>query len=77
MNPGGIEEAGKTARSIVDVFRTEPLSLALILINLTLLWIFWYVIKTATEVRHDEMDRVFAAQAKTNELLAKCYIPEK
>jgi hypothetical protein len=34
MNPGATEEAGQTARGIVDALKTQPLVLVLLLINL-------------------------------------------
>lgn len=69
---GPVEEAGATARSIIDVLRSEPLSLALVVMNVLLLALFFYVIQTATSVRHAELERVFAAQEKTNQLLYNC-----
>ena len=72
MNPGATEEAGKAAGMFMSIMKDQPLSLALVVMNCLLLAIFFYVIRTATEVRHQEMDRVFAAQAETNKLLFNC-----
>ena len=41
MSNGPVHEAGETARSIVDVFRANPLVLALILMNLALLFLLY------------------------------------
>jgi hypothetical protein len=72
MNPGGVEEAGKAAGLFMQIMKDQPLSLALVVMNCLLLAIFFYVIRTATEVRHKEMERIFAAQVETNKLLYNC-----
>lgn len=69
---GPIEEVGKATNAFMKIMHNEPLSLALVVMNVLLLGLFFYVIQTATAVRHAEMERVFAAQEKTNELLFKC-----
>ena len=58
--------AGKTARTFMESVK-DPLVLALCFMNLCLLALFFYVIQTATDVRHKEMERIFAAQAETSE----------
>jgi hypothetical protein len=68
MNPGLSEEAGKTARSVVDALKSEPLSLALVVMNVLLLALFFYVIKTSTDVRHRDADRML----EMSKLLANC-----
>lgn len=72
MNPGPAEEIGKATNSFFRIMQSEPLSLALCVMNVLLLALFFYVIRTATDVRKAEMDRVFTAQEKTNELLFNC-----
>jgi hypothetical protein len=76
MNPGAGEEAGKAAGLFMNIMKDQPLSLALVIMNCVLLALFFYVIRTATEVRHKEMERIYAAQAETNKLLYSC-IPGK
>ena len=71
MNPGVIEEVGQTTRTFLQAIK-DPLVLALCAMNLSLLGLFFYVVSTATAVRHAEMERIFAAQAETNKLLFQC-----
>ncbi len=72
MNPGVGEEVGKASGIFMGIMKDQPLSLALVVMNVLLLAIFFYVIQTATKTRHEEMDRIFTAQAETNKLLFNC-----
>jgi hypothetical protein len=42
MNPGATEEAGQTARGIVDALKAQPLVLVLLLINLIFVAFLWF-----------------------------------
>lgn len=72
MNPGVGDEVGKATGIFMGIMKDQPLSLALVVMNVLLLAIFFYVIQTATKTRHEEMDRIFTAQAETNKLLFNC-----
>jgi hypothetical protein len=72
MTPGPVEEAGKAAGVFMQIMKDQPLSLALVVMNVMLLGLFFYVIQTATHVRQTEMERIYAAQEKTNQLLYQC-----
>lgn len=72
MNPGVGEEVGKATNVFMQIMKDQPLSLALVIMNVLLLGIFFYVIQTATKTRHEEMDRIFLAQSETNKLLYNC-----
>lgn len=72
MNPGVGEEVGKATNVFMQIMKDQPLSLALVIMNVMLLGLFFYVIQTATGVRNIEMERIFAAQDKTNQLLYNC-----
>lgn len=56
----------------MSIMKDQPLSLALVVMNVMLLGLFFYVIQTATGVRQKEMDRIFEAQSETNKLLFNC-----
>ena len=78
MNPGGpAEEVGKVTGTFMQIMKDQPLSLALVVMNVMLLALFYYVIQTATGVRQKEMDRIFAAQSETNKLLYNCVPGER
>ena len=72
MNPGPVEELGKATGTFMTIMKDQPLSLALAIMNVLLLGLFFYVIQTATGVRNAEMQRIFEAQEKTQQLLFQC-----
>lgn len=72
MNPGVGEEVGKATGVFMQIMKDQPLSLSLVVMNVLLLGLFFYVIQTATGVRQKEMDRIFEAQSETNKLLFNC-----
>ena len=77
MNPGPVEEAGQTARSLIDALKAEPLSLALAVMNVALLAVFWFILSTlATSNRAREI-QLFEQQRHTAELLSRCVVPER
>jgi len=72
---GAIEEGGKVAESIVDALKREPISLALVLMNVALLLIFFYVAQKSSETRAHEVNMIYENQKHTAELLAHCVDP--
>jgi len=73
MNPGGpAEEVGKAANVFMQIMKDQPLSLALVIMNVMLLGIFFYVIQLATKTRGEEMDRIFKQQSEISKLLYDC-----
>lgn len=64
MNGNG----GKAAAGVVDSLKSQPLSLALVIMNIALLALFYVIVKSA-EARQDSLA---LQQAKFVELLAKC-----
>jgi len=77
MNPGGaVEEGAKVAGSLIDTFKREPWSLALVLMNLALLTFFWIILTTLAQQRERETALVYQDNKQVRELLAKCILPE-
>src|SRR5262245_46725352 len=73
--PGAVEEGGKIATSIIDVLKQEPISLALVIMNLALLGMFFYVGSKSAETRAREVSMIYENEKRTSELLAKCVDP--
>lgn len=42
MNPGPVEEAGKVATGAIDALKSQPMTLALVILQLTLLGVVVY-----------------------------------
>jgi hypothetical protein len=76
MNPGAIEEGAKTARTFMDIMKEQPLSLALVVMNMALLLMIWWITNRQTELRNHDLNLYFAQQKETASLLARCVIPK-
>jgi lactate dehydrogenase-like 2-hydroxyacid dehydrogenase len=75
MNPGVPEEAGKTARSIIDVFKEQPHVFGLLLINIALLVFMFYALHQAATFREKMVDQVFENTKNIGEVLQQRGIP--
>jgi hypothetical protein len=63
MNPGAVEEGAKVATGIVDGLKAQPLSLALIVLNLTFIFFTaWlaYTINQRTTHQYEVKDKLIA-----------------
>lgn len=67
------KEAGQTARTLVSVFRREPLVLALILMNFALLGLLYWNSVIAERERSMEMQLLYENRKYVGDLLARCY----
>jgi hypothetical protein len=65
MNPGPIEEAGRTARGVVSALKEQPLVLGLLLINLLFMLLVFFNVRE-NQRRADDMVRELA------QLVAQC-----
>ena len=74
---GTVEEASKAIGSFMDVMKAQPLSLALVVMNVFLLFVLWSVYSKADEARQTQMKMIFDSQAQMQVLLSKCVVPDK
>ena len=75
MNPGPIEEAGQTARSVVSSLASTPVVLALVVFNTLYLGFgFWQVVQQ-DKTRADLLQTWAHEHETTAQLLAKCIVP--
>jgi hypothetical protein len=77
MNPGALEEGAKAAGTFMTVMKEQPLSLALIIMNLALLVFLWFGLKQASDLRSHDLVLYFAQQKESAELLARCIVPKQ
>jgi hypothetical protein len=75
MNPGPLEEAGKAAGSVIDAMKTQPLALALVIMNCALLGLFFFVTSTVAKQREREITMLYAEHKEVRELLSRCTAP--
>jgi len=73
VNPGVPEEAGQTARSLIDAFKAQPFTLAMVLMNFFLLAYLYYAGVVAHQERQKETELLYENRKYVGELLANCY----
>ena len=72
---GPIEEGAKAATTIIDALKTQPLSLALVLMNLGLLGFLYYSGIVAHREREIEMKLLYENRSEMAKLLYQCTPP--
>jgi len=72
---GAVEEGGKVAESFIEALKREPISLALVVMNVALLLMFFYVAQKSSETRAHEVQLIYDNEKRTAELLARCVDP--
>jgi hypothetical protein len=71
QNP--IHEAGETARTALDVFRTQPFLLAMILIDIALLGFLYYQGVNYNQERRRELELLYENRKIVTDALRNCY----
>ena len=75
MNPGPVEEVGKATGVFMGIMKDQPLSLALVVMNLSLLVLFWIILDKVSHNRANEIALLHNEQKEVREMLAKCIVP--
>src|SRR5262245_30261933 len=70
---GAVVEGGKAVSGIVDSLKTQPLSLALVIMNLALLGMLYYIAEKSSTSRQHSLDLIYHQQEKVQEMfIAHC-----
>lgn len=77
MNPGPLEESAKAVVGIVESLKSQPLSLALVIMNVCLLAFLWYGIRYSYDLRNQEFKLIFEANKEIQILLSRCVVPKE
>ena len=72
---GAVEETAKLAGGFMDALKREPLSLALVVMNLCLLVFFYVILVRVADQRKEEIGLLYADKKDVRNLLAKCVVP--
>ena len=72
MSPGAVEEAGQTARTVITTIGSQPLVLALVLMNMALLVFTFYQNHEMTQTRERTGQLIVTWQTEVSKLLANC-----
>ena len=76
MNPGVTEEVGRAANTFMDILRQQPLSLALVAMNILLVAFLFYSNSQTLTQRQRALDQIVAWQQQTDTLMANCVSKE-
>lgn len=68
---GPIEETSKHVGSVIDALKNEPLSISLILMNLALLGVFYFILSTVSTQREREVALMYEDKKAVNDLISK------
>lgn len=71
MSPA-MEDGAKVASSFMEAMKSQPLALALVLCNLTLLALFFYVAQLSSGNRAKEFQSILQMQREVQQLLYNC-----
>lgn len=74
---GAVEGGVQVATGFIDSMKREPLSLALVLMNLCLLLFFYVILVRVADQRKEEIGLLYADKKEVRDLLAKCVVPER
>ena len=72
---GAIESGEKVASGFIEALKKEPLSLALVLMNVCLLAFFYVLLTSVAAQREREIGLLYADKKEVREMLAKCVVP--
>jgi len=66
---GPVEEAGATARGLIDALKAQPAVLALTIANFALLAFIFYALHSAGKFRETLLNQVFANTARIHDMM--------
>lgn len=72
MNPGISEEVGKASHTFMEIMRAQPLSLALVVMNMLLLGFLWYSNSVQLKQRKETVELIVKWQQESDRLMANC-----
>jgi hypothetical protein len=67
-----MQEGGKAVAGVVDALKSQPLTLALVIINVGLLLLMWRVLEAVHDMRQNDTKMLYEQQQKTQEMLSRC-----
>lgn len=66
------DDVGKSSLSVIDALRREPLSLALVIMNLALLGFFYFTLSVVAEQREREVKMLYDDKKAVNDMAKGC-----
>jgi hypothetical protein len=75
LTPGVSEEAGKAVGGFIDSMKSQPLALALVVMNICLLAFVFYSNARYSEGRKFAFEQIINQQKEMAQLLSRCIVP--
>lgn len=72
-----LEEGGRAVNTFFDALKSQPLSLALVVMNFTLLAFLYFFGVASLEERKRETELLYRNRSEVAQLLARCNIQEE
>jgi hypothetical protein len=72
MNPAPSEEAGQTARSLIDALKANPMTLALVVFNVIFIGAVYFGTRDQRASQGEIIKMLLENQQKTSEMLQQC-----
>jgi hypothetical protein len=69
------EQGAKVATSVVDAMKSQPLMLAVIVLNVVIIGLVYLAITANRQQQHIIMEKLVEQNSKAQELLARCVVP--
>jgi cytoskeletal protein RodZ len=74
---GAVEETAKVASGFMTAMSSNPVMLGLVVMNLAMVAMLWFVLRFAQEARKTEFDLIFSSQKEVQQILARCIVPNR
>lgn len=71
---GVTEEVGKVAENITTSFRSQPILLGLLIVNLSTLLLMWFFVSVASNNRTQDIALIYQNQKQVQEILSRCAV---
>jgi hypothetical protein len=71
MNPGISDETGQTARSFIEVMKTQPALLGMVVANITMLVFIFYALHGAAQYRETLTTQVLTNASQIHTILSQ------
>ena len=72
-----VDGSVQVATGFLDALKREPLSLALVAMNLALLVFFYFILSAVSQQREREVGLIFDDKKAIQDLLSKCVVPQR
>jgi len=73
---GAVEEGGKAVTGIIETFKSQPMVLALVLMNLGLLALLYWTAEKQAALRSHDVEIMGEQQKMALDLLSRCVVPK-